>query len=85
MSYAMPRIGTSLSLIAVGAILRYAVTASVTGVALTTVGLILMIIGGVGLAISLALVLMRLRGSSRATNAGAPLERVVERDRYYDQ
>jgi Domain of unknown function (DUF6458) len=45
--------GTSLFLIAVGAILRYAVTASVSGVSLATVGLILMIVGGVGLVISL--------------------------------
>ena len=39
---------------AVGAILRYAVTATVTGVALTTVGLILMIVGGAGLLLGLA-------------------------------
>ena len=45
--------GTSLFLIAVGAILRYAATASVSGVSLATVGLILMIVGGVGLVISL--------------------------------
>jgi beta-lactamase regulating signal transducer with metallopeptidase domain len=45
--------GTSLFFIAVGAILRYAVTATVSGVSLTTVGLILMIIGIVGLVLSL--------------------------------
>jgi heme/copper-type cytochrome/quinol oxidase subunit 2 len=45
--------GTSLFFIAVGAILRYAVTATVSGVSLTTVGLILMIIGVVGLVLSL--------------------------------
>ena len=45
-------VGTSLFLIAVGAILRYAVTASVSGVSLATVGLILMIVGVVGLVIS---------------------------------
>jgi hypothetical protein len=49
--------GTSLFFIAVGAILRYAVTASVSGVSLTTVGLILMIIGVAGLVISLFYVL----------------------------
>jgi hypothetical protein len=48
-------IGTSLFLIAVGAILRFAVTAHVEGVNLQTVGLILMIVGGVGLAIGLYL------------------------------
>jgi Flp pilus assembly protein protease CpaA len=48
-------IGTSLFLIAVGAILKFAVTASVSGVKLQTVGLILMIVGGIGLIISLYL------------------------------
>ena len=38
-------IGTSLFLIAVGAILRYAVDATVAGVDIQTAGLILMIIG----------------------------------------
>jgi hypothetical protein len=46
-------IGTSIFLIAVGAILKYAVTAEVSGVKLETVGLILMIVGIVGLLISL--------------------------------
>jgi Co/Zn/Cd efflux system component len=46
-------IGTSILLIAVGAILRYAVTVTVSGVELQTVGLILMIVGIIGLAISL--------------------------------
>jgi hypothetical protein len=46
-------IGISLVLIAAGAILRYAVTEAVSGVALPTVGLILMIVGIVGLVFSL--------------------------------
>lgn len=46
-------IGSSIFLIAVGAILRYAVTDSVSGVDLTTIGLILMIAGLVGLLIGL--------------------------------
>ncbi len=48
------KIGTSLILIAVGAILRYAVTASIDAIDLQTVGLILMIVGIIGLVISLA-------------------------------
>ena len=48
-------IGSSLFLIAVGAILRFAVTASLAGVELRTVGLILMIVGIVGLVLSLLL------------------------------
>jgi hypothetical protein len=51
-------IGTSIFLIAVGAILRYAVTTSVSGVELQTVGLILMIVGILGLVISLAVIFM---------------------------
>ena len=49
-------IGTSIFLIAMGAILRYAVTAEVPGVEIQTVGLILMIVGILGLAISLAMI-----------------------------
>jgi uncharacterized membrane protein YedE/YeeE len=45
--------GTSLVLIAVGAILRYAVTATVSGIDLHVVGLVLMIVGIVGLVLSL--------------------------------
>ena len=42
-------IGAALFLIAVGAILNFAVTATVAGIDLQTVGVILMIVGGVGL------------------------------------
>jgi len=51
-------IGMSIFLIAVGAILRYAVTATVSGIELQTVGLILMIVGIIGLVISLAVIFM---------------------------
>jgi hypothetical protein len=46
-------IGTSLFLIAVGAILRYAVEATVAGIDIQTAGLILIVIGVIGLAIGL--------------------------------
>ena len=46
-------IGVSLILIAVGAILTWAVTATVSGVDLTTVGVILMVVGLAGGLISL--------------------------------
>jgi hypothetical protein len=68
--------GTSIFLIAVGAILRYAVTTSVSGISLTTVGLILMIVGVVGLIISLYYML------AWAPRRGAVRDRVVERDPY---
>ena len=47
-------IGVSLILVAVGAILTWAVTAEVSGVDLTTVGVILMIVGIVGALLSLS-------------------------------
>ncbi len=46
-------ISVSLILIAVGAILTWAETATASGVDLNTVGVILMVIGGVGLIISM--------------------------------
>lgn len=44
--------GTSIFLFALGAILTYAVTATVEGIALDTVGVILMIVGAIGFVIS---------------------------------
>ena len=46
-------IGTSIFLIAMGAILKYAVTDSVSGVDLSAVGVILMVAGAIGLLVSL--------------------------------
>ena len=69
--------GTSIFLIAVGAVLRYAVTAHVSGISLTTVGLILMIVGAAGLVLSLLYLLTA--GSRRA---GIERERIVEREPY---
>jgi hypothetical protein len=67
-------IGTSLFLIAVGAILYFAVNASISGLSIATVGLILMIVGIVGLVISLFLISSARRG---------PTDRTVARDREY--
>jgi uncharacterized membrane protein len=55
-------LGTALFLIAVGAILRYAVSDSLEGIDLPTVGLILMIVGVVGLLISLFMMTVWSRG-----------------------
>jgi hypothetical protein len=69
-------IGTSIFLIALGAILKFAVTASVSGIELATVGVILMVVGIVGLLVSLLMV-------SRVDRGGVVArERVVERDPY---
>jgi Domain of unknown function (DUF6458) len=46
-------ISASLVLIAVGAILKWAVTATVSGVNVQTVGVILLVVGIVGLVLSL--------------------------------
>ena len=46
-------LGTSLFLIAVGAILKFAITTTAHGVNINTIGVILMIVGVVGLIISL--------------------------------
>jgi hypothetical protein len=82
-------IGTSIFLIAVGAILRYAVTrGNVEGVDLDVVGLILMIVGVAGLVLSFLWMTMwadRRRGAvvgERAVVHEPVRERVVERDTY---
>ena len=46
-------IGTSILLIAIGAILRFAVHVSTSGFSIHTVGVILMIVGVLGLIVSL--------------------------------
>jgi hypothetical protein len=67
--------GTSLFLIAAGAILRYAVTATVSGINLQVVGLVLIIVGVVGLVFSLMWF-----GVWARRREAAPVEREV-RDR----
>ncbi|HWX87672.1 MAG TPA: DUF6458 family protein [Solirubrobacteraceae bacterium] len=62
-------LGTSIFLIAVGAIIRYAVTFHVSGVSRPTIGLILIIAGVVGLAFSLIFM-----ASARRRVLGAPYE-----------
>jgi uncharacterized protein involved in exopolysaccharide biosynthesis len=70
-------LGTSIFLIALGAILRYAVTASTSGISLPTVGLILMIVGIAGLLLSIFYMLAWSPRRGRVMR-----ERVVERDPY---
>jgi hypothetical protein len=71
-------IGINIFLIAVGAILKFAVTTSVSGVSLPTVGVILIVVGAIGLAISL-LYLIIWSDRSRGT-APVARDRYVERD-----
>jgi hypothetical protein len=56
-------IATAIFLIAVGAILRYAINVESDVIDIQTVGLILMIAGGAGLALSLLYELVREGGS----------------------
>ena len=77
-------IGTSIFLIAVGAILKFAVNADVSGIEISTVGVILMIVGAIGLLISLLYMTMwadRRRGTVAAEQ---PAEVVRERQ-YVDR
>jgi hypothetical protein len=48
----------SIFLIALGAILRYAVNVTVEGIEIETVGLILLVVGIIGLVISLAMIFL---------------------------
>lgn len=73
-------LGTSIFLIAVGAILRYAVTATVSGISITTIGLILMIVGALGLVLSL--LYMATWRPREVREAPVVRERVVEREPY---
>jgi hypothetical protein len=70
--------GGSIFLIALGAILRYAVTTTVSGVSIQTIGLILMIAGIAGLVLSLLYML------TWAPRRRVVTDRVVERDPYED-
>jgi hypothetical protein len=70
--------GGSIFLVAVGAILRYAVTATISGISIQTIGLILMIAGIAGLVLSLLYMLAW--GPRRAVTRG----RVIESEPYDD-
>jgi hypothetical protein len=77
-------IGAAIFTIAVGAILRYAVSDSIDQVNLQEVGLILMIAGAAGLVLG---IVMELGGRSRRTERiverdGRPVEREDVRERY---
>jgi hypothetical protein len=61
-------VGTSMFLIAAGAILRYAVTSRVAGIDLRTAGTILLLVGIGGLVISLFVVAS---GRSRGVSSSA--------------
>ena len=68
-------IGVSVFLIAVGAILTFALNVAVSGINLSTVGVILMIVGAIGLLWSLFIV----AGARRTTVGYVEEAPVVER------
>lgn len=72
-------VGTSIVLIAVGAILKFAVTATVSGIDLATVGLILLIVGIAGLVISL--LWLGAFANRRPVSAVDPVDGPVVRER----
>jgi hypothetical protein len=76
-------IGTSLFLIAAGAILAFAVEAEAEGFDLNAIGVILMVVGGLGLVLSL-IFWESWGGFHRRrevyTDADRPVTRVVERE-----
>jgi hypothetical protein len=71
-------LGTSLLLIAVGAILRFAVNVTTSGFNIHTIGVILMIVGGVGFILSLLWMTMWADRRNRVVH-----DRVVYDDRDY--
>jgi hypothetical protein len=77
-------IGTSLFLFAAGAILRYAVTADVSGIDLDVVGLILMIVGVVGFVLSLLWLTIYADRRRGTVVDDAVVERPVVRERERD-
>ncbi len=67
-------VGVALLLIAAGAILRYAVTAHLSGVDLRTVGAILMAVGAVGLVIAVVWLFSGRRRRTRVLEQQAYLQ-----------
>jgi Domain of unknown function (DUF6458) len=78
-------IGSSILLIAVGAILKYAVTAHVSGFDIQTAGLVLLLLGILGLILSLLYTFVWSDGARRRRYDGdydAPTRNIQPRDRY---
>jgi uncharacterized protein DUF6458 len=79
------RLGTAIVLIALGAILTFALNVSVSGVNLDVVGWILMIVGALGIVLELAVWGPRNRRTVTRTDAydaGAPVRRSTTEETY---
>jgi membrane protein implicated in regulation of membrane protease activity len=68
-------IGTSIFLIALGAILAFAVNATVAGISIQTAGVILIAVGLLGLVIGLFMLSRRPRETERTVYEDRPLYR----------
>jgi hypothetical protein len=69
-------IGASVFLLAIGAILAFAVNTTVSGIDINVIGVILMVAGAIGLAMT-----MLVFGRRDRVGAGVAEERVVTRER----
>jgi hypothetical protein len=82
-------IGVSVFLMAVGAILTFAVHATLSGLGIQTVGIILMIAGALGLIVTMTIFAPRRRASSvedRTVTTDPPVaERPVTRERIVER
>ncbi|MEO5680602.1 MAG: DUF6458 family protein [Acidimicrobiales bacterium] len=77
-------IGAGVFLIAIGAVLTFAVDYSVSGIDIKVVGVILMLAGVVGIAVDLAVFAPRRRGvrDTAVVDPAYGSRTVVERERY---
>jgi len=73
-------IGVSLFLIAAGAILKFAVTASVAGIDLQVVGVILMIVGAIGIVLDLIIFAPRRRSTTVVDNGAGGRQVTQQRE-----
>lgn len=78
-------IGVAVFFIAIGAILTFAVHASVTGISIQTIGIILMVVGALGLLVALTIFAPRRRTSvtEERIDPAVSRDRIVERHDVY--
>ncbi|MGQ0744435.1 MAG: DUF6458 family protein [Acidimicrobiales bacterium] len=75
-------IGVSVFLIALGAILTFGVEASVQGLDLSSIGVILMIVGALGVIVDMVIFGDRRRSTTITQAPARPIDEVVEVRRY---
>ncbi len=77
------RLGTGIFLLALGAVLTFAVTTQVQGIDLTVVGWILMAVGALGIVVELAVWAPRRRRVTRTDGYdGGPVRRSTTEETY---